>query len=58
MARPRVLTKLRGGTATIECPECGLVGVIDEEQWRGQVSIMCPSDDCDYHETHDLRDDD
>jgi DnaJ-class molecular chaperone len=31
-----------------------MVGQTDEEQFRGQVSIDCP--ECDYHETHNLKD--
>lgn len=49
---------LRRGTvgATAEsfplfrCPGCGLVGEIDEDQFHGRVSIVCP---CGYHETRD-----
>ena len=33
------------------CPRCGLEGLIDDDQSAGRVSIVCPADDCDYHET-------
>lgn len=33
------------------CPTCGVVGEIDEDQYRGRVSIECP--ECTYHETMD-----
>lgn len=36
-----------------ECPGCGLVAFLDEEQLRGEVSVDCPN--CGYHETHDHR---
>lgn len=41
--------------ASIRCPKCGEVGWIDREQFMGRVSIVCPNDECDYHETHDMR---
>ena len=31
------------------CPECGWSGVIDDDQFRGRVSIQCPV--CPYHQT-------
>ena len=31
------------------CPNCGLEGIIDDDQYHGRVSIDCP--DCPYHET-------
>lgn len=33
------------------CPSCKGTGGIDEEQFQGKVSIVCPF--CDYHETKD-----
>lgn len=36
----------------IRCPGCGQVGMIDEDQYKGRVSIQCTN--CPYHETHDL----
>ncbi len=57
MAAPDVVPGYRTGdrnqSVLIVCPECGRTGWIDGEQYRGQVSIDCP--ECDYHETHDLR---
>lgn len=38
-----------------QCPNCGIVAQLDEDQFRGRVSIDCP--DCPYHETHDLSED-
>ncbi len=29
------------------CPECGLVGLMDEDQESGKVSLVCPS--CGHH---------
>lgn len=36
------------------CPGCGLRARIDRDQYRGDVSVDCPS--CYYHATHDHRD--
>lgn len=41
--------------ALIECPECGIYGEIDHEQFRGEVSIECPKDGCSFHQTVDFR---
>ena len=38
----------------IECPSCKQTGFIDEDQYRGKVSVICPRPGCGYHETHDL----
>jgi Zn finger protein HypA/HybF involved in hydrogenase expression len=40
--------------ALVQCPDCGGIGSVDEDQHEGRVSIDCPK--CEYHETHDLRD--
>ena len=37
---------------TFRCPDCGLVGDVDEDQWFGRVSIQCP--ECEYHETRNI----
>ncbi len=29
------------------CPKCGIVGLMDEDQAAGDVSLVCPS--CDHH---------
>lgn len=42
-----------GAYAIIRCPNCEVVCMADEEQYRGEVSIDCT--ECEYHETHDLR---
>lgn len=36
-----------------KCPQCKGVGIIDEEQFHGKVSIQCPFAPCTYHETKD-----
>ncbi len=33
------------------CPKCSESGGIDIEQALGQVSIVCPTNSCDFHET-------
>lgn len=55
MPRPRICN---ARDRLIKCPECGLVGVVDEDQWHGRVSIDCPTEGCSYHETHDLSEED
>lgn len=40
------------------CPVCGTRAQLDQEQMAGEVSVICPSEDCSYHETHDHRRDD
>lgn len=52
MPAPQVVSDSRD-RVLIQCPNCGIYGTIDREQFRGEVSIDCP--DCPYHETHDLR---
>lgn len=42
--------------AFVKCPSCGSIGKIDREQFEGKISIICST--CDWHETHDLRDQD
>jgi len=34
-----------------KCPGCGIWGFIDDEQYRGKVSIQC---ECGFHKTIDL----
>lgn len=36
------------------CPLCHTCGYIDDEQFKGQVSIQCAMPGCSYHETLDL----
>lgn len=38
----------------VRCPGCGAAAMADREQIEGEVSLDCPL--CDYHETHDLTD--
>lgn len=35
------------------CPGCKRSGTIDEDQFHGRVSIQCPLEGCNYHETKD-----
>jgi len=35
-----------------QCPGCGVKAMIDEDQYRGKVSLLCP--ECGFHETIDL----
>lgn len=49
MTKPKVRNEKH---RLVQCPRCGLVAQVDEDQWHGRVSIDCP--DCPYHETHDL----
>lgn len=35
------------------CPKCLRTGTIDDDQFHGRVSIQCPREGCDYHETTD-----
>lgn len=37
------------------CPMCGTTGEIDREQFDGKVSVLCPVETCEYHETNDWR---
>jgi hypothetical protein len=47
------LTKF-GTRYILACPKCGQKGLLDNDQFHGRVSVMCPNDECDYHETHDF----
>ncbi len=29
------------------CPKCGGMGNLDDDQWAGQVSVICP--ECGWH---------
>lgn len=40
--------------AWFTCPDCGIRGKIDRDQFEGQVSIMC-EDECGFHKTIDMR---
>lgn len=67
MPKPEVLTVLKQGIskdpptyserqepwAVVRCPGCRGAGTVDFDQYQGKASIDC--DNCDYHETHDLR---
>lgn len=35
----------------LRCPDCGESATIDADQLAGRVSIVCPNDACDFHET-------
>ncbi len=36
-----------------ECPGCKEWAELDDDQWRGRVSVDHSSATCTYHETHD-----
>jgi hypothetical protein len=40
----------------LECPGCGQIGELDDDQWHGRVSVDHTSMGCPggYHETHDF----
>lgn len=38
--------------ATLVCPGCGALGILDHEQYQGRVSVQC---DCGWHETHNFE---
>lgn len=40
---------------TFCCPNCRTVGIVDEDQARGRVSIQCPTPGCGFHETRKLE---
>lgn len=42
----------------LRCPGCGVVAIADVDQMRGRVSLECEAEACDYHETHELVDED
>ena len=53
MAKPEIVARTNPPNPTlIRCPDCGLVGAIDQEQFEGKVSMVCK---CGWHETWDLR---
>ena len=35
------------------CPLCKKTGTIDDDQFRGRVSVICAHAPCSYHETKD-----
>lgn len=41
--------------ALAECPRCEKRMWLGKNQYKGEVSIQCPTPACSYHETHDLR---
>lgn len=41
-------------TWKLECPQCGLIGSLDDDQYHGRVSVDCPNENCTFHETHDF----
>lgn len=42
----------RHATIHLLCPECGQWNKIDHQQYDGQVSIVCATAGCSFHETH------
>lgn len=35
------------------CQGCGTLGLLDDDQFNGRVSVLCP-ESCGYHETRDF----
>jgi len=35
-----------------QCPDCGIWGELDDDQYHGRVSMLC---ECGYHETHKFQ---
>lgn len=42
----------RHSWAFTKCPDCGIIGFIDQDQFEGGISMLC---DCGYHEYCDFR---
>lgn len=38
----------------LRCPSCGTFAEIDEDQYRGRVSVECSTAGCAFHETHNF----
>ena len=38
-------------TTYVECPHCKKWGVVDAEQMKGEVSMICATEGCGWHET-------
>ena len=51
--KPDVVGATQESFPLFRCPKCKCSGVIDEDQFHGRVSIQCPHESCDYHETKD-----
>jgi len=51
--RPEVIGANRESFPLFRCPKCKNTGIIDLDQVHGRVSVQCPYDGCDYHETKD-----
>ena len=49
----RIITRDTNPVRQAQCPGCGIWADVDDDQWSGRVSMDCA--ECDYHETHDLR---
>lgn len=43
----------RDGAVVVQllCPICGVWGDLDSDQILGAISIQCPTEGCQYHET-------
>ena len=39
----------------LQCPKCKIWATIDDDQFHGRVSLDCPTESCDFHETHNLQ---
>lgn len=38
----------------LRCPSCGTFADIDDDQYRGRVSVECGTPGCAFHETHNF----
>ena len=38
----------------LQCPQCKIWQILDDDQYYGRVSVECSIRGCDFHETHDL----
>jgi hypothetical protein len=38
----------------LRCPGCGIYADVDDDQWRGRVSVECATPGCTFHETHNF----
>jgi len=50
---PEIIEATRDGKPIkkLRCPDCGIFGQIDDDQFHGRVSVLC---ECGFHETIDF----
>ena len=49
------MTMIVPETYWFRCPKCGQAASIDADQANGLVSMVCPDESCDFHETGKVR---